>query len=697
MLNSFDNNTGDMVNKILKICGEGNILNIGCKNSDIVKIFCQKGIEAYGVDKDDIVIKKNNKEIPNHFFHSNISNLPFEDGFFDTVIIVDYIEEMEDVDKIIKELFRITKKNLYVQLSVKKKDDVQVYLTIEDKKIFENKFLNYGFRKHPMYLLIKGYAKYINDEYNFTALYEKINISNYNNLDKLKQHRNLHMDMTRETGVRSDGHIIRYVLATEFIQSGDIVLDCACGYGYGTNIIAQMTNASYCFGIDITKEAIKYAKNNFCNKNVEFKIGDAQNLKEFNNNSVDFITSFETLEHIPEPEKFLLEAYRILKPGGRIIVSVPNKWINEEGKDPSPYHLHTYDWEKLKKQISKNFYPEKAWELTMDGYFKNGKSFSSKRKLKEFLITDNPSEDTECILLLAMKDPLSNGYRDYKEMSWGDYGIDHHFVDFKNNYINPYIWKIVLSSPHRDVKTNIKFCQRILDTYPENSADYGGALCYLSYRLLELKDKWNIDVINEYINKIKEYINIESNNTHVYRWKISLTYVMAQLYLKIGNKDKAKVSLLHCIQFDPKVFSPTIATKLMLSYEQLCIIDKENKEKYWENALNVLKSLFKDINWTDVYGNKNIPVPFGFKEMAEIFMIVSRMAWRIYYDEKSYLIYLKTTSLEQKLLEKEEVRIRLEQMLKEAVLEKERKINEYENSLSWKITAPLRKIRNLFK
>ena len=218
----------------------------------------------------------------------------------------------------------------------------------------------------------------------------------------------------------------------------------------------------------------------------------------------------------------------------------------------------------------------------------------------------------------------------------------------------------------------------------------------------------------EHISLAKQYLDIQSDNTHVYRWKISLSYVIAQLYLKIGDKIKAKEYLLKCTEYNPNVFSPTIATKMMLSYEQLCLIDCDNNKLYWEKALSLLEKLFKNINWTDVYGDKNIPVPFGFSEMGEIFKIITRIAWRIYYKGKVYPIYLKNHAdnsrdikdfnlrnkcieLERALLEKEEAKVKLEQMLSEAVQEKERQINEYEKSLSWKITSPLRKIKNLFR
>ena len=57
--------------------------------------------------------------------------------------------------------------------------------------------------------------------------------------------------------------------------------------------------------------------------------------------------SFETVEHLREPQVFLKEVQRVLKPGGTFICSVPNLWVDETGKDPNPWHFHVFDFPKL--------------------------------------------------------------------------------------------------------------------------------------------------------------------------------------------------------------------------------------------------------------------------------------------------------------------------------------------------------------
>jgi methylase of polypeptide subunit release factors len=67
------------------------------------------------------------------------------------------------------------------------------------------------------------------------------------------------MDMLREPGRRADAHIARYVLAASLVRYGDVVLDAACGLGYGSAILASAAPSVRVIGVDNSEYAVNYA------------------------------------------------------------------------------------------------------------------------------------------------------------------------------------------------------------------------------------------------------------------------------------------------------------------------------------------------------------------------------------------------------------------------------------------------------
>ena len=117
----------------------------------------------------------------------------------------------------------------------------------------------------------------------------------------------------------------QYTFAAGFIK-GKVTLDIACGSGYGSNYLKQQ-GARLVVGGDISIEAIESAKQ-FCEgkEGIGFVPLDATKLP-FANDSFEAIVSIETLEHLPQHDKFLQECRRVLKDGGIFICSTPNKQV----------------------------------------------------------------------------------------------------------------------------------------------------------------------------------------------------------------------------------------------------------------------------------------------------------------------------------------------------------------------------------
>ncbi len=128
-------------------------------------------------------------------------------------------------------------------------------------------------------------------------------------------------------------HIYRYRFAASMVK-GRRVLDIACGEGYGAAALMQ-AGATSVTGVDISPEACAHATRRYAIKTV---VGDALTIP-LADASVDTIVSFETIEHVSKPEKFLDECARVLAPGGQIIISTPNSDVYLKEAPKNPFHL----------------------------------------------------------------------------------------------------------------------------------------------------------------------------------------------------------------------------------------------------------------------------------------------------------------------------------------------------------------------
>lgn len=133
-------------------------------------------------------------------------------------------------------------------------------------------------------------------------------------------------------------HYHRYAACAQ-AAAGKIVLDIACGEGFGSALLAN--RAAKVIGVDIDAATTHHAVEKYCDvKNATFLVGDARAIP-LDENSVDLIVSFETIEHIQEHEVLLKEFHRVLRPTGTIIVSSPDREnYSERPGYTNPYHIH---------------------------------------------------------------------------------------------------------------------------------------------------------------------------------------------------------------------------------------------------------------------------------------------------------------------------------------------------------------------
>ena len=147
-------------------------------------------------------------------------------------------------------------------------------------------------------------------------------------------------------------HLVRYLFARQF-ASRKMVLDLGCGAGYGSTLIAEV--ASKVIGLDVSQEAIKYARENFSAANLHYIVTDGAFLG-LAPGSFDLVLCFEVIEHLTEQEFLLEEIRRVLKPDGILVISTPNRlFYTEERKLVNPYHTHEFDYAEFREFLGRYF------------------------------------------------------------------------------------------------------------------------------------------------------------------------------------------------------------------------------------------------------------------------------------------------------------------------------------------------------
>ena len=173
-------------------------------------------------------------------------------------------------------------------------------------------------------------------------------------------------------------HAARYFYAMPLV-SGRRVLDIACGTGYGLGLLRS--KATFVTGVDIDPVAAKAARLE-CGENAAVLLGNGLGLP-FEDGSFDVVTSFETLEHLHERVVFLSELKRVLRPGGKLILSTPNAHYTQpvNGTPSNPFHIFEYTTEELRSELEAQFMIEELLGQTLDDKIKIPPFYEAQKRL----------------------------------------------------------------------------------------------------------------------------------------------------------------------------------------------------------------------------------------------------------------------------------------------------------------------------
>ncbi len=170
-------------------------------------------------------------------------------------------------------------------------------------------------------------------------------------------------------------HFARYSFSSKYVK-GNVVLDIACGSGYGANLLSA-DGAEKVIGVDVSSEAIEYAISRYNSDGLSFRVGDILDLTFLPDNHFDVVTCFETIEHVKDPQRALVELARVLKPKGLLIISSPNRKLTSPGRtaidEPLNIH-HTFE------------YLTKEFISLLDGYFGKCEIYGQRAQWRVFFL-----------------------------------------------------------------------------------------------------------------------------------------------------------------------------------------------------------------------------------------------------------------------------------------------------------------------
>ena len=157
-------------------------------------------------------------------------------------------------------------------------------------------------------------------------------------------------------------HLHRYALCMDFIKD-KTVLDIASGEGYGSALLAE--KAKFVFGVDIDLDSIEKSNTKYKEfPNLHFIHGACESIP-IEENSIEVVTSFETIEHHEKHHEMLIEIKRVMKSDGILIISSPNREIySDKFNSSNPFHV-------------KELYLKELEEL-LNLYFKNVEIFGQR-------------------------------------------------------------------------------------------------------------------------------------------------------------------------------------------------------------------------------------------------------------------------------------------------------------------------------
>jgi len=185
--------------------------------------------------------------------------------------------------------------------------------------------------------------------------------------------------VSKQYGNPNQSHYLRVLYFTEQVSPKSKVLDVGCNGG--SLGIHFLNNGCHVNGIDIVKDLVEKAKR----RGIFAIEGEAEDLSHYDDESFDYVTCGEVLEHLYDPFEAVKEAYRVLKKGGKYILSVPHPSSFMCDDKLGDYHHQNFTLEMLNTLIYSYFEKDSA-KITEIPYIER---FNLSEGIKPIGVDDN--------------------------------------------------------------------------------------------------------------------------------------------------------------------------------------------------------------------------------------------------------------------------------------------------------------------
>ena len=430
--------------------------------------------------------------------------------------------------------------------------------------------------------------------------------------------RQVRADFTFDAGIEAEALRARYALAVPWVRAGDTVVDCDCGPGEGTALLAAQAAGARYIGVDADVQAIAYAQAQFRHCGAEYHVADAASLAFLPEASVDLIVALDSLGDPPRSRRLIDAFARVLKPDGRIVAGVRVK-----PADASPPN-----WATLAACFDERFVIEKRYLQHIPG---SGPAPRAMRVLQELPLAAS-ADDADAWVIVAAANPLRARAADYRHPAFDDARrVGARVADFGAWYDNPWIYRSLVQMGERLTEPHAAraLLLDLLGSARQDSADFGAAATVLTYAVMGGADRH--DFADDLLSLATGYVASTSDNPHVRRWQISLGYAAAMLALSVGRRAVAADWFDRVQRRDAVAeFSPLLATKTVAAgywAAMLALADRRGDaaREYLTRAVAAGAAALR-ADPTEAIGDPAQPLGFGFQELAEVADMTSQCA-----------------------------------------------------------------------